>query len=184
MSDSARRVTFVVRTVGDPSRLSDEVRRLVAAAAPAVPIEGLGTMTDALARAASSDYVIMDMLAGFALLALVLAAAGIFGVVSFSAAQRTAEFGTRIALGASTVDVIRLVARQALVFLAIGLALGLAGGIVVGFAMKSALYDLSPLDPITIGGVSALLILVTLLATAMPAWRAGRIDPIAALRSQ
>jgi predicted permease len=184
LEDTTRRLTFVASVQGDPSSVTSGVRAVVASTAPAVPIESLLTLDEALRRAASSDYVIVGVLGGFAALALVLAATGLFGVVSYGAAQRTAEFGTRMALGASTLDVVRLVARQSLGLLGIGLAVGLSGGVGVGFAMRSALYDLSPVDPVTIGGVAALLILVTLVATALPAWRAARIDPIAALRSE
>jgi ABC-type antimicrobial peptide transport system permease subunit len=160
------------------------VRAVVAARAPAVPIEYLGTFDDALARAASSDYVIIGMLTGFAILALVLASTGLFGVVSYAVAQRTAEFGTRMALGASAADVVRIVARDSVRLLAIGLSIGLAGGIGVGFTMKSVLFGLSPADPLTLASVVALLTTVTLLATALPAWRASRIDPVIALRSE
>jgi predicted permease len=184
LDDNTRRLSFIVSTHGDPSAVASSIRSVVATTAPAVPLEGLQTMDDALRKAASSDYVIIGMLAGFATLALVLAATGLFGVVSYAATQRTVEFGTRMALGASTFDVIRLVARQSLTLLLVGLSIGLAGGIGVGFGMKSALFGLSPLDPITIAGVAGLLLVVTLVATAIPAWRAGRIDPIAALRSE
>ena len=142
------------------------------------------TFDDALAEAASSDYVIIGMLTGFAILALVLASTGLFGVVSYAVAQRTAEFGTRMALGASAGNVIAIVARDSARLLAIGLAIGLAGGIGVGFTMKSVLFGLSPTDPLTLAAVIALLTTVTLLATALPAWRASRIDPVIALRSE
>jgi ABC-type antimicrobial peptide transport system permease subunit len=184
LADDTRRLTFAVKTRGDAAALSTGVRTVVARTAPAVPLEGLQTLDQAFHDAASSDYVIIGMLAGFAILALVLASTGLFAVVSYAAAQRTAEFGTRMALGASALDVIRLVARQSLRLLAVGLSLGLAGGIGVGFAMRNSLFGLSPLDPVTIGGVAAVLTIVTLLATAIPAWRAGRIDPIAALRAE
>jgi putative ABC transport system permease protein len=184
ISEDTRRVTFAVRTTRDPSTLTSEVRGVVARATPAVPIERLSTLSAALEVAASSDYVVVQVLAGFALLALVLAATGIFGVLSFSASQRTAEFGTRIALGASTFDVVRLVAGQALVFLACGLGIGLSGGLAVAFSMRGLLFDLSPIDPVTIAGVCAMLAVVTVAATALPAWRAGRVDPVTALRSE
>jgi len=154
----------------------------VATHAAAVPIDFLLTWDDELAREASSDFVIIGMLSGFALLALVLAASGLFGVVSYTVAQRTAEFGTRMALGARAIDVVNLVARDSAKLLAVGLAIGLAGGIGVGFAMKSLLFGLSPSDPLTIGSVVTLLSIVTITATALPAWRAARIDPVIALR--
>jgi ABC-type antimicrobial peptide transport system permease subunit len=98
-------------------------------------------------------------------------------------AERTAEFGTRMALGARAIDVVNLVARDSAKLLAIGLTFGLAGGVAVGFAMKSMLFGLSPVDPLTLGSVAALLAAVTITATAIPAWRASRIDPVIALRA-
>jgi ABC-type antimicrobial peptide transport system permease subunit len=141
-------------------------------------------MNDALARAASSDYVVIGMLGAFAVLALVLAATGLFGVVSYAAAERTAEFGTRMALGARARDVIALVLGQSLRLLAIGLGLGLAGGVGVAFLIRGVLHGTSPTDPVTLGGVALLLAAVTLAATALPAWRAARIDPVTALRAE
>lgn len=183
LDPDARRFAYLVKTP-DPAPLAGAVRTVIAAKAPAVPIEYLMTFDDALAQAASSDYAVIGMLAGFAVLALVLASTGLFGVVSYTVAQRTAEFGTRMALGAQTSDVVRLVARESIVLLAIGLSIGLAGGIGVAFTMQSVLYGLSPTDPTTIGSVVALLSMVTLAATALPAWRASRIDPVIALRSE
>ena len=183
LRESTRRITFIVRAEGDPSALTSGIRAAVVQTAPVVPLESLETLDEALRIAASSDYVIIGVLAGFAVLALILAATGLFGVVSYAAAQRTAEFGTRMALGASSFDVIRLVARQSIGLLAAGLGIGLVGGLGVGFAMKSSLFGLSPVDPITFSGVAALLTVVTLVATAIPAWRAGRTDPITALRA-
>jgi putative ABC transport system permease protein len=147
-------------------------------------MEYLQTFDQALAQAASSDYTVIGMLGGFALLALVLASTGLFGVVSYTVAQRTAEFGTRMALGARAVDVVQLVLRDSAKLLAIGLSLGLAGGVGVGFTMKSMLFGLSPLDPLSLGLVVALLSAVTMTATALPAWRASRIDPVIALRTE
>ena len=184
LDPSIRRVTFVLKAQGDPEALAAGVRAAVATTAPAVPIEGLESMNDALARAASSDYVVIGMLGAFAVLALVLAATGLFGVVSYAAAERTAEFGTRMALGARARDVIALVLGQSLRLLAIGLGLGLAGGVGVAFLIRGVLHGTSPTDPVTLGGVALLLAAVTLAATALPAWRAARIDPVTALRAE
>jgi putative ABC transport system permease protein len=183
LDPAARRFAFTIRS-DNPAALISSVRSLVATRASAVPVEYLGTFDDALAQAASSDYVIIGMLTGFAILALVLASTGLFGVVSYAVAQRTAEFGTRMALGASAAAVVGIVARDSARLLAIGLSLGLAGGIGVGFTMKSVLFGLSPTDPLTLSGVVTLLTVVTLVATAIPAWRASRIDPVIALRSE
>lgn len=183
LDPATRRLSYIIRAV-NPGALASSVRGVIATHAAAVPIDYLSTWDDELAREASSDFVIIGMLTGFALLALVLAASGLFGVVSYTVSQRTSEFGTRMALGASAVDVANLVARDSVRLLAIGLSLGLAGGVSVGFAMKSMLYGLSPLDPLTLGSVIALLAAVTVTATALPAWRASRIDPVIALRAE
>jgi predicted permease len=181
LDPSTRRLSYVVRA-SNPGALTSSVRGIVATHAAAVPIDFLLTWDDELAREASSDFVILGMLSGFAMLALVLAASGLFGVISYTVAQRTSEFGTRMALGARAIDVVNLVARDSAKLLVVGLAIGLAGGIGVGFAMKSLLFGLSPSDPLTIGSVVALLSIVTITATALPAWRAARIDPVIALR--
>ena len=178
-----RRFAYLVRA-GNPASLAGEVRSVVAAEAPTIPIEYLMTLDQAMADAASSDYVVIGMLGGFALVALVLAMTGLFGVVSFTVAQRTAEFGTRMALGARAADVVRLVARQSFVLFAIGMVVGLTAGIGVGFTMGSLLYGLSPTDPFTLTFVITLLGVVALAATALPAWRAARIDPVVALRAE
>jgi hypothetical protein len=178
-----RRFAYLVRSV-NPAALAGEVRSVVAAQAPTIPIEYLQTFDEAMADAASSDYVVIGMLGGFAAVALVLAMTGLFGVVSFTVAQRTAEFGTRMALGARAADVVRLVARQSFVLFAIGMTIGLTAGVGVGFTMKSVLFGLSPADPFTLSFVILLLGVVALVATALPAWRASRIDPVVALRSE
>jgi ABC-type antimicrobial peptide transport system permease subunit len=179
----ARRFSYVVRAA-DPAGLSGQARAVVATQAPVVPIDYLETFDAALAEAASSDYVVIGMLAGFALLALVLATTGLFGVVSYAVAQRTAEFGTRMALGARAADLVGLVAREAAIMLAMGLTIGLTGGVAVATTMTSLLYGLSPADPLTLAAVIALLAVVTIAATAWPALRAARIDPVIALRAE
>jgi putative ABC transport system permease protein len=181
LSERSRRFSFVIKAE-ESQGLASSIRATVVATAAAVPIEGLQTFDAALQQAASSDYVVIGSLTGFAMLALLLASTGLFGVVSYAVAQRTAEFGTRMALGASARDVVQLVVRQSLTLLLIGLAIGLTSGIGVGFAMSSLLSGISPTDPLSIGAVLALLAFVTVMATAMPAWRASRIDPAIALR--
>ena len=138
------------RELEGATALANQQKNIVAAQASVVPIEYLMTLDEALAQAASSDYAVIGMLSDFALLALVLASTGLFGVVSYAVAQRTAEFGTRMALGARASDVVRLVARESTTMLAIGLAVGLAGGIGVASTMKSVLFGLSPADPLAL----------------------------------
>jgi putative ABC transport system permease protein len=183
LAGQTRRLTYVVKA-DHPGELAPGIRTAIAQAAAAIPIESMLTLEEAMRQAASSDYAVIGTLSGFALLALLLAATGLFGVVSFAVSQRTAEFGTRMALGASTGDVIGLVARQSLRLLLMGVAIGLTLGVGAGFAMGGALNGLSPLDPVSIGSVTGLLVVVTLVATALPAWRASRIDPVTALRAE
>ena len=184
LESATRQLSFVVKSNGDPGELASVVRTVAAKTAPSVPVEFLQTFDAALQRAASSDYALIAVLVGFSVLALVLASTGLFGVVSFTVSQRTAEFGTRMALGASAWDVIRLVARQSLGLVAVGLSVGLVGGVGVGFTMGSMLFGTSPADPATLSGVSVMLVAVALIAAALPAWRASRIDPVVALRTE
>jgi len=183
LDNTRRRVTYILEA-GDPATLGPGVRSLVAATAPTLPIDFLDTFQESMRRAESSDYVVIGLLAAFSGVALVLAITGLFGVVSYSVAQRIPEFGTRIALGASAGSVMRQVAGQSLGLLAVGSTVGLAGGIGVGFLMRGILFGVSPADPATLASVTALLTVVTLAATALPAWRASRIDPVVALRAE
>ncbi|HYB96973.1 MAG TPA: ADOP family duplicated permease [Vicinamibacterales bacterium] len=183
MPPATRRFAFIVEAE-DPAAVASGVRTVAASVAPSVAVESLQTLAEAMDRAKASDYVIIFALAGFAVVALILATAGLFGVISYSVSQRTPELGTRMALGASASAVVALVARQSLTLIGIGLLIGLAGGVTVGFGMQSMLFGTSPIDPVTLASVSGLLMAVSLLATAIPAWRASRIDPVIALRSE
>jgi putative ABC transport system permease protein len=183
MPPSTRRMTFIVEGQ-EPAALASGVRSVVASVASSVAIENLQTFPDAITRAEASDYVIIFTLGAFALVALLLAASGLFGVMSYSVSQRTAEFGTRMALGAPVSAVIGIVVRQCLRLLLAGGLVGLAGGVAVGFAMRGMLFGVSPTDPLTLLGIVGLLAAVSLAAMALPAWRASRIDPVIALRTE
>jgi putative ABC transport system permease protein len=182
MPPSTRRMQFIIAGE-DPAALASSVRIVAASMAPTVAVEGLQTFAEAIRRAEASDYAIIGVLAAFALVALLLAASGLFGVISFASAQRAPEFGTRMALGAGVADVVWLVVRQSLGLVTMGLVVGLAGGVGVGFMMGGLLFGLSPADPLTLAGVAALLTVVAVAATVIPAWRASRIDPVIALRA-
>jgi putative ABC transport system permease protein len=183
MPPATRRLTFIIEG-DDPAALAGGVRTVAASVAPSVAVESLRTLREAMVQAESSDYAIIAALAGFAGVAVLLASAGLFGVVSFSVSQRTPEFGTRMALGASSSAVVGLVARQSLTLMSVGLLVGLAGGIAVGFGMRGMLFGTSPADPMTLAAVTGILAAVAFAATAIPAWRASRIDPIVALRAE
>jgi predicted permease len=179
-----RHMTFLIRTRSAPDSIAAAVRTAVPGVAPAIPIEDLQTTPERLIRAQSSDFIVVSMLAGFALLALGLSATGLFGLVSYSVSQRTSEFGTRLALGARGRDLVRLVAGGAARLIGAGLAIGLAGGVAVGHGMRGVLYRTAPGDPVTIAGVAGLLALIAVLATLLPAVRAARLDPLQALKGE
>jgi putative ABC transport system permease protein len=180
----ARNLTFVLTTVGDESTVAPAVRRAAAEVAPMVPLQGLESYRAAYRRMRASDYVVIGVFSTFALLAMLLAATGLYGVVSFAVSQRWSEFGTRFALGAQTRDVIGLVLRQSLRLVATGLAVGLAAGIVVARAMQSALFDVTPFDPANLATVAGLLTAVAIIASVVPALRAARVDVVQALRAE
>jgi putative ABC transport system permease protein len=120
----------------------------------------------------------------FALAALVLAAAGIYGVLSGSVAERTREIGVRSALGASRAEILGLVVRRGMTLTGLGIALGLVGAVIASRALITLLFGVSRLDPVTYAGVVLVLAFVAALASGFPAWRAARIDPAIALRSE
>jgi ABC-type antimicrobial peptide transport system permease subunit len=126
----------------------------------------------------------MLLLSVFSLLALVLAAVGIVGVVGHSVAQRTHEIGIRMALGAGTLDVLRLMVNSSMVWVAVGLVVGVVGSAGLTRLMTGLLYHVRPLDPVVIGAVSLLLLSVALLASYLPARTAAKIDPMVALRCE
>jgi putative ABC transport system permease protein len=126
----------------------------------------------------------MTLLAIFAAVALVLAAIGIFGVLSYGVAQRTREIGIRMALGAQEATVVTLVVRQALMLVLTGVVAGTLAALFLSQTMTKMLFDVAPTDPATFGGVAALLVAIALLASYLPARRAARVDPIVALRTE
>lgn len=179
-----RTVALAARAVADPRGLASAARQAVHAADPNLPVEGLETYEQAIARRTGSDRVVYGMLLSFAGVALLFAATGLYGLVAFNAGQRRAEFGTRLALGAQVRDVARLVLGEAFGLLTAGLALGLAGGLAAATALRSIFYGVTPLDPLNILGVVVLLAMVTLAASVMPAWKAARLDLVQSLRSE
>ena len=179
-----RRPTIAVFTVTSAADLATAVRREMAAVMPMTPLEGLEPYATQLARLRASDQVVIGIFAGFAGLALVLAATGLYGLITYTVGQRLQEFGTRFALGARPRDVLLLVARQVLRLIAIGLAFGLMGGLAAGYGMRSVLYGVSSTDPVTIAGVVGVIATVALLAGVRPAIRAARVNLVDALRAE
>jgi putative ABC transport system permease protein len=176
------RVNLVIRTQGDPTSITAAVRKEVHALDPDQPVADVRTMEQWVDTAVAAPRYRTLLLGLFALLALVLASTGIYGVMSYSVAQRTHEIGVRMALGAQQLDVLKLVVRQGMGLVLIGVALGLLGAIALTRLMSSLLFGVGAKDPLTLAVVASLLSLVAFVACYVPARRATRVDPLVALR--
>ena len=177
-------MTVVVRTIHAPATFAAAVKKAIADVLPDWPVSGFQTMEDVVHDSTGSRRFPMLLLSVFSVLALVLAAVGIVGVVGHSVTQRTHEIGLRMALGAGIVDVLRLVVSGNMLWVLAGLAAGVAGSAGLTRLLSGLLYGVRPLDPLVLGTVSALLAAVALFASYLPARRAARIDPMAALRCE
>jgi len=175
-------MTVVVRTIHAPATFAAPVKKALASALPDWPVAGFQTMEEVVHDSTGSRRFPMLLLSVFSVVALGLAAVGIVGVVGHSVTQRTHEIGLRMALGARTMDVLRLVVSSNMVWVLVGLAAGLAGSAALTRLLAGLLYGVRPLDPVVLGGVSVLLAAVALFASYLPARRAAKIDPMAALR--
>jgi putative ABC transport system permease protein len=175
---------IAVRSVRDPSALAPLVRAQIRTLYPNQPIGDIKPMEDLVAETVAQPRFYTALLATFAVLALVLAIAGIYGVMSYSVAQRTREFGIRIALGATSGQVLSLVLRDGLVMATAGVALGVAGAIALTRLIRAELYETTPTDPVVFVGVSLLLLAVAAAAGYFPASRAAGVDPMVALRDE
>ena len=174
----------VVRTDGDPAALTATVARVARETDARVPIGRIRTMDQVLSDALAFRRLVVLLLSLFAGLAAALAAVGTYGVMSYLVAQRTHEFGVRVALGAPPLEVLRMVLRRGIVLAGGGALLGLAGAAALTRLLASQLYGVRAVDPATFIAVTALLLLVALLACWIPARRATRVDPMDALRSE
>jgi predicted permease len=173
---------LAVRTFGDPASMTKSITAVVHSVDPDLALDQVKTMEQLVVESLAGDRFSTVLFASFAGVALLLAAIGIYGVMSFAVAQRTHEIGLRIALGAGPPQVLGLVLREGMLLATAGLAIGLAGVYFVGRLMKSILYQVNEMDPAAIGAVTALLLLSALLACYIPARRAMRVDPMVALR--
>jgi putative ABC transport system permease protein len=173
---------LVARAHGDPKLLAQTIVREIHALDPNIAISDIRTMDEYVSSSVAAPRFNTILLGCFAGLALVLAAVGIFGVISYSVAQRTQELGIRRALGADSWSVVRLVLVQGLGLAGFGLVVGLAGALAVTRLLNSLLFGIAATDPMTFSVVAAILIAVALLASYIPARRAAKVDPIVALR--
>ena len=177
-----RIMNLVVRAERDPLLLVSAIRGVVRGVDPELALANVRTMERVLHEALLGQRALALLLGIFAALALVLAGVGIYGVMSYSVAQRTNEIGIRIALGARPADVLVWVLRGAMALVVIGLVLGVAGAFALTRSMHGVLYDVSSTDPVTFAGVALGILAVALLASYVPARRATRVDPLVALR--
>jgi putative ABC transport system permease protein len=173
---------IVIRTKTDPMSVAAAVRKEIQAIDPDQPVAAVKPMTLLVNEAVASQRYRTTLLALFAALAMVLAATGIYGVMSYTVAQRTHEIGVRMALGARRQDVLKLVVRQGMILALVGVALGLIGAFALTRVMASLLFQVTARDPITFVVVAATLIAVAFLACFVPALRATKVDPLVALR--
>jgi putative ABC transport system permease protein len=177
-------LTYVVRTRVEAATLIDQVRAEVTALDPDVPTAGIATLESYVKSAMSQTRFLLALIATFAVLAVVLAALGLYGVISYSVRQRTREIGVRVAFGASNRDVIRLIVSHGLLVAGIGIVLGLTSAAALTRVVKSFLVGVSAIDPITFAGVPFVLLLIAVIASFIPARRASAIHPVEALREE
>ena len=177
-----RWMSFAARTQGDAAGTAQALKQEVWKVDAQLPVTKVETMSDVAASSFAARRFNMSLLSLFAALALVLAAIGIYGVMSNAVTQRTQEIGIRLALGASTIDVLKLIIRNGLTLVIIGVVIGLGGAFALTRLMAKLLFGVTPTDGLTIGVVSGVLIGVALLACFIPARRATKVDPLVALR--
>jgi putative ABC transport system permease protein len=178
----ASQVIVQARTSGDPDALLGTVRRELQQLDPSMPLLNVNTYRTVLRTSLWAPRFGTSLLAVFGMLALLLAAVGLYGVMSYGVSQRTREIGIRMALGARDRDVRGMVVRQGLLLATGGIVIGLLASFALARFVTSLLFDVAGADPVTFGAVAVVLMVVATLATYIPAWKASRVDPVDALR--
>lgn len=177
-----RTMNLVVRTSVDPTSVVPVIREEIRRGGLDAPIYGITTMPARIAGSLAARRFNTALLVAFAVVALVLAMVGLYGVVSYSVVQRTREFGIRMAMGAKPGDVVAMVLREGLGLIGAGVALGIGASLVLTRAVRGMLFEVAPSDPLTFAFVAATLVMVALMASYVPARRATRADPMQSLR--
>ena len=177
-------MTVTIRSTGDPASLTAAIREGVASVDKDIAVANIKTMQRIMDDSVAGRRLNMMLLSIFATVALILASVGIYGVLSYSIAQRTHEIGVRMALGAKATDVLRLVVGDGLKLVLAGVGIGLAGAFALTQVMKSLLFEVSATDPLTFAVIPLILTAVALLSSYVPARRAMKVDPMIALRYQ
>jgi predicted permease len=173
-----------LRTGADPGALGDSLRREVQFIDPSIPVFGVVTMDELVAKYLEQRRFALELLAVFAGVALLLASIGIYGVMAYTFSQRTNEIGIRMAMGAQRSDILKIAASEGAMIVAVGVTAGLAGSFVLTRFLQTMLFNVKPTDPITFAAISALLAAVALAACFFPARKATRVDPLVALRHE
>jgi ABC-type antimicrobial peptide transport system permease subunit len=175
-------IIFYVRTSGEPGALMQSVPQVIKTFDPNIPVVALTTMSQQVRENTFMDRMITTLSAAFAVVATLLTAVGLYGVLAFTVAQRTREFGVRMALGAEGRQVRWLVLRQVSRMTAVGTVIGVGAAIAAGRAAQSLLFELEGHDPVVVAGAIIVLACVAMAAGYVPAWRASRVEPMRALR--
>jgi predicted permease len=177
-------VAFVIRSAANPEALAPTLRSILREEDPSLAVDSIMTMEDRVLQSLARPRTYAVLLGGFAAFAMVIATVGLFGVLSYMAAQRRREIGIRTALGAQQRDIFRLVTHETVTILAAGVAIGLTAAFLLAGIMRPLLYGVSTHDAVTFGGVPVLLCTAAALACALPAFRAARANPLSALRNE
>jgi ABC-type antimicrobial peptide transport system permease subunit len=177
-------MTLVVRTSGDPAQLALPAQKQIAALDPQLPVVDVLTIPEIVGESTVNQEFTASLVLAFAVISLVLAGVGLYGVLSYLVTQRVTEIGIRIALGAQRSQVLALILRDGMRPVAVGLAIGVLGGAGAGMLLRSLLYGTKAMDPMVFGGMVLTLLGVAALACAAPAWRASSVDPMQALRTE
>jgi putative ABC transport system permease protein len=176
--------SLAVRTAGDPAALAPTLRAAVRKIDPAQPLHNLKPMTQLVSESLAQRTFSVVLLVVFAVVALALAVIGLYGVIAYGVAQRTREFGVRLALGAGARHILELVLREGILLIGLGLLVGLGGAFAAARFVQAMLFGVGATDPLTFGAIAVLLAAVALAACLIPARRATRVDPVVALRSE
>jgi ABC-type antimicrobial peptide transport system permease subunit len=177
-------VTLSVRTTGEPIAVTTAIRSRIESVAANVPVAQARTLSSQVDRSLVNERLIARLLSAFAILALILAAVGLYGVLGYSVERRTGEIGLRLALGATRGGVLRSVLRQSAIVVVIGSSVGAAATQLLARPLSDLLYGVTTSDPAVLGLAAGCLFVVAMAAAAVPAWRAARVDPLVALRQE
>jgi putative ABC transport system permease protein len=175
-------LTFTIRTAGEPLSLASAAEGEIGKLDKDLPVANIRTMEEIVSASLQQRRLMMLLFGGFAVIAVALAAIGIYGVIGYSVAQRTHELGIRMALGAQLTDVLKLVLKEGMVLALVGVAIGIGGAFALTRLITGLLFGVTPTDSVTFGAVAGGLLVVALLACYIPARRATKVDPLVALR--